>query len=222
MQLLLVRHGESLGNVTRQLQGREDPLTDRGRRQAREIAAHLAERGDIIALYTSPLARAFETAQIIGGAIGRAPEPFEELAEIDIGDAAGLTFQEWAARFPQEAERFRRSGVDYIWRGGESGRQLGARTAAIIDQIVGAHRLEDGAVVVVSHGGALAWMIAYLLREPREEWPRHQLDNCSLTEVTIDPHDAQAITFVCRNQISHLSPEPDSEVAIGREVGSEK
>ncbi len=216
MQLLLVRHGESAGNVTRQLQGRGDLLTARGQRQAREIGAHLAARGDVIALYSSPLPRAFETAQVIGAALGRAPEPFEELAEIDVGDAAGLTFDEWAARHPEEAERFRTGGVDYIWPGGESGRQLGARTAAIIDRIVQAHRLERGAVVVVSHGGALAWMIDHLLREPREVWPRHQLDNCSLTEVTIDPSDAQAVSFVCRNEIGHLSPEPESEIAAGR------
>ena len=218
MQLLLVRHGESAGNLTRQLQGREDPLTERGRRQAREIGAHLADRGDVTALYASPLTRAFETAQIIGAAVGLTPQPREGLAEIDVGEAQGLTFDEWTARFPEEAARFHQEGIDYVWPGGESGRQLAARTAAEIDRIVGAHRLEAGAVVVVSHGGALAWAIDHLLREPRDVWPRHQLDNCSLTEVTIDPDDAQAVTFVCRNQIDHLSPEPEGEVATGRLV----
>lgn len=220
MQLLFVRHGESAGNVTQQLQGRDDPLTERGRRQAREIAAHLAGRGDVLALYTSPLARAHETARIIGEAVGLPPEPREGLAEIDIGDARGLTFEEWTARYPAEAERFRSEGVDYIWPGGESGRQLGARTAAETDRIVQAHRLDRGAVVVVSHGGALAWAIDHLLRESRETWPTHQLDNCSLTEVTIDPEDAQAVTFVCQNQVSHLAPEPEAEVATGRLQGA--
>jgi probable phosphoglycerate mutase len=216
MQLLLVRHGESAGNVTRVLQGRADPLTERGRRQAREIAAYLAERGGMVALYTSPLARADETARAIGAAIGLRPEPREALAELDVGTAVGLTFAEWEARFPDEAARFRAEGVDYIWPGGESGRQLGARTAAEIDRIVKAHRLEAGAVVVVSHSGALAWAIDHLLREPREAWPSHQLDYCSLTEVTIDPDDSQAVAFVCVNQVSHLSPEPEGEIATGR------
>ncbi len=215
MQLLLVRHGESAGNLTRQLQGPEDPLTERGRRQAREIAAHLTGRGDVIALYASPLARALETARIIGAAVGLTPVPRAGLAEIDIGDAQGLTFDEWAARFPAEAARFRDEGVDYIWPGGESGRQLGARTAAEIDRIVSAHRLEAGAVVVVSHGGALAWIIDHLLREPRGRWPRHQLDNCSLTEVTIDPADEQAVRFVCQNEVGHLTPDPEGEIATG-------
>jgi broad specificity phosphatase PhoE len=212
---LLVRHGESAGNLTRSLQGREDPLTDRGRRQAREVAAMLAERGDVRALYASPLARAFESAQIVGEAVGLAPIPREGLAEINVGEAAGMPFDDWVARDPEQAQRFREEGIDFIWPGGESGRELATRVAAEADAIISAHRLEAGAVVVVSHGGALGWLIDHLLHEPRDRWPQHQLLNCSLTEITIDP-DEQAVTFVCLNEVGHLSPEPEEEVALGR------
>ncbi|HEX5502055.1 MAG TPA: histidine phosphatase family protein [Thermomicrobiales bacterium] len=216
MQLLLVRHGESAGNVTRELQRRDDPLTERGRRQAREIAAHLAARGDVRALYASPLPRAYETALTIGAAVDLVPLPRENLAEIDVGRAAGETFADWAARHPDAARRFAEEGVDFAWPGGESGRQLGARTAAEVDRIIGANRLEPGAVVVVSHGGALAWIVAHLLREPRDAWPAHQFDHCALTEVTIDPHDQQAVAVVCQNETGHLSAEPAEGIATGR------
>jgi len=215
MQLLLVRHGESAGNLTRRLQSREDPLTERGQRQAREVAAFLAVRDDLRAIYASPLARAFETAQIIGAATGLAPIPLEGLAEINVGEAAGLTFDEWFEREPEMAQRFQSEGLDFVWPGGESGRELATRVAADADAIISAHRLEAGAVVVVSHGGALGWLIDHLLHEPRDQWPQHQLLNCSLTEVTIDP-DEQAVTFVCRNEVGHLSPEPEEEAALGR------
>ena len=215
MQLLLVRHGESIGNVTRQLQHRTEPLTERGRRQARELAAFLAERPDLRVVYASPLNRAFETAEIIGAAIGLRPIPLDGLAEIDVGDAAGMTFDEWSERDPESAARWREEGLDFVWPGGESGRQLAARTAAEIDRIISVHRLDRAAVVVVSHGGALAWIIAHLLREPRDRWPDHQLLNCSLTEITVDP-DEQAVTFVCHNEVSHLSPEPVEEAALGQ------
>ncbi len=215
MQLLLVRHGESVGNLSRRLQSHEDALTDRGRRQAGEVAALLTDRGDIRALYSSPLTRALETAQIIGSAIGLAPIPLDDLAEINVGEAAGSTFDEWAARDPEGAAQFQAAGPNFVWPGGESGLQLAARVAAAVDAIISAHRLEGGSVVVVSHGGALSWMIDHLLREPREQWPQHQLHNCSLTEVTIDD-DAQAVTFVCRNEISHLSTEPEEAVALGQ------
>jgi broad specificity phosphatase PhoE len=214
MQLLLVRHGETVGNVERRLQGVEDPLTERGKRQAHELAVHLATRGDVRSLYTSPLPRAFETARTIGDAVALAPVPRAALAEVNVGNAAGHQFSEWADRYPEEARHFREGGVDYAWPGGESGLEVAARTAAEIDGIISVHRLERGAVVVVSHGGALAWIIAHLLHEPRDRWPRDhmQLENCSLTEITIDPHYSQAITFVCRNEVGHLTPDPMSEV----------
>lgn len=208
MQLLLVRHGESTGNVTRVLQPADEPLTERGREQARTIAARLAARGDARRLYASPLRRAFETASIIGEAVGLPVEPDARFAEIDVGTAAGLTFDAWAAANPEEARRFQTEGVDYEFPGGESGRRLGTRTAQAIDELLSTHRMLDGAVVVVSHGGALAWAVSHLLHEPRDEWPRRLFDNCSLTEVTVDP-DAQAVSFVCLNEISHFSPPPE-------------
>lgn len=215
MQLLLVRHGESIGNVTRQLQKHDEPLTERGRRQAGELASFLADRPDLRVVYTSPLNRAVETATIIGAAIGLRPIALPGLAEIDVGKAAGFTFDEWSERDPESVRRWREEGIDYVWPGGESGRQLAARTAAEIDRIISAHRLDQGAVVVVSHGGALAWIIAHLLREPRDRWPTHQLLNCSLTEITIEA-DEQAVSFLCHNDTGHLSPEPEEEAALGQ------
>jgi broad specificity phosphatase PhoE len=213
MRLLLVRHGESLGNVTRVLQGRGDPLTDRGRSQARSIAAHLASRGDVRTIYTSPLARALETSQIIGTAIGVGPQPCENLAEINVGTAAGLSFEEWSRRFPEEAGLLHADGVGYAFPGGESARHLGERIAVEIDRIVEAHRDDPSAVVVVSHGGAMAWILAHLLGEPRDVWPSYEFDNCSLTEVTIDGDE---VTLVSRNKIGHLQPVAEEEIATGR------
>lgn len=217
MRLLLVRHGETEGNVRRRLQGREDPLTHRGRRQAGELAAHLAGRDDVVALYASPLVRAWETARAIGGEIGREPVPREGLAEMDIGNAAGLTFDEWAEKFPEEAERFREDGLSFVWPGGESGRQLASRTAEVVDGILKAHRHEAGVVILVSHGGALAWIVARLLGEPDDSWPRNHFDlkNCSITEVEV-PEDGSPATFLYRNEIGHLSPDPDAEAAAGQ------
>jgi broad specificity phosphatase PhoE len=216
MRVLFVRHGESAGNITRVLQPRDEPLTERGRRQAREIAAHLATRDDLHALYASPLARAFETSLIIGAAVGLEPQPEEDLAEISVGDAAGLTFDDWASRFPDEAARFHAEGVAFAFPGGESGLQLGARVAAAIERLIEKHRHEQGTIVVVSHGGALGWILAHLQGEATEQWPRYQFDNCSITEIEIDPEHGRVKTIVCQNEIGHLSPNPDEEVATGR------
>ena len=219
MRLLLVRHGETEGNVRRRLQGSEDPLTERGRRQAAEIAAHLSGRHDVLALYASPYRRAFDTASAIGDALGTEPEPRAALAELDVGDAAGYRFEAWIEEFPEEAERFRLEGVDYRWPGGESGLDLSARAEREIGRILEAHRREAGAVVVVSHGGALAWIIAHLLGEPDGEWPHSytRLENCSITEAEIPPSGSGPAKFLYTNEVGHLTPDPDEEAATGGE-----
>ena len=68
MRLLFVRHGQTVGNILRQLQDDHDPLTELGRRQAYEVAAHLATLETAEALYCSPLPRALDTATTIGAA----------------------------------------------------------------------------------------------------------------------------------------------------------
>ena len=211
MRLLLVRHGQTTGNVDRRLQGSEDPLTPLGTRQAGEVAAHLAGRNAVAALYASPYVRARQTAQAVGEALGLEPILRPGLAELDVGNAAGYRFDDWAAEFPEESERFRTGGVDYAWPGGESGRQLGERTTKEMDRIFRDHRDDEGAVVVVSHGGALAWMLVHLLQEPGDDWPSEHLnlDNCSVTEVEVW-NDGSPAEVLRHNDTEHLTPEPDT------------
>ena len=218
MRLLLVRHGETEGNVSRRLQGSDDPLTERGWRQARELAAHLSGRDDVAALYASPFRRALETARAIGDALGIEPEPSPALAELDVGEAAGYRFEAWAEAFREEAEHFRTEGVDYRWPGGESGRDLSARADGEIRRILREHGGEDKTVVVVSHGGTLAWMIAHLLGEPEGVWPYDyaRLDNCSITEAEFPAGGAGPAKFLYTNEVGHLSPDPDEEAATGQ------
>jgi broad specificity phosphatase PhoE len=219
LRLLLVRHGETEGNVSRRLQGSEDPLTERGRRQARELAAHLSGRDDVVALYASPYRRAFETARAIGYALGMEPEPRAGLAELDVGEAAGYRFDAWVEAFPEEAGRFRTEGVDYRWPKGESGRDLSARAEGEVERILGEHGGGVGAVVVVSHGGTLAWIIAHLLGEPEGVWPHDyaRLENCSITEAEVPADGAGPAKFLYTNEVGHLSPDPDEEAATGHD-----
>jgi glucosyl-3-phosphoglycerate phosphatase len=210
MRLILIRHGQTEGNILRQLQDEHDPLTALGRRQAQEVAAHLATLGPAVALYCSPLQRALDTAQIIGAAIGHEPQPRPAWAEINVGRAAGHTFDGWREQFPDESAAFRADGVGYRWPGGENGHDIARRTAAEIDWLLTRHIDDARPVIIVSHGGALAWAISYLLREPGDRWPREhmRLDNCSLTEVTLDPTTwavGHPATFVRRNALDHLA-----------------
>src|SRR4030088_1814309 len=72
-RLLLVRHGESTWNAARRIQGQLDPpLTERGAAQARALSERLTGRR-LAALYSSDLARTWETAEPIAAAVGMEP-----------------------------------------------------------------------------------------------------------------------------------------------------
>lgn len=99
--LYLVRHGETEWNRAHRIQGSTDiPLNDTGRAQAARTG-ELLRRRDWDAIYSSPLARAFETATILGDALGLGPpETVPELAERNYGEAEGLTGREVTQRYP--------------------------------------------------------------------------------------------------------------------------
>src|SRR5204862_7367541 len=89
--LLLVRHGETDWNAEGRLQGHTDrPLSDYGRRQARELAGDLENEG-LVAIYSSDLARARETAEIVGERLGLPVALDPDLREKDWGTWEGLT-----------------------------------------------------------------------------------------------------------------------------------
>src|SRR4026208_1958995 len=92
----LLRHGESVGNVQARWQGQsEDPLTERGRAQARALAERWkseAEKFDLA--ISSPLMRARETAEIIAAALNLKVEVDPIWLERDIGEMEGLTADE--------------------------------------------------------------------------------------------------------------------------------
>jgi probable phosphoglycerate mutase len=169
LKLLLVRHGESRGNVNRQWQGwLDEPLTDQGREQAHCLAERVQrwsveQSGPIAAVYSSTLARAFQTADIRAQRWG-APLVFDKrLRERDVGVLQGLTWPEIEARYQELAQTIRRQWTISTLPGGETTFQLAERVWQAIEDIVArtdGHALPQN-VAIVSHGGALN---AYLNR----------------------------------------------------------
>jgi probable phosphoglycerate mutase len=141
-EILLVRHAETDWNRDSRWQGHADPpLNETGRAQARALAEALAgERVD--AINASDLRRAFETAEIIGEALGVQVTPDSGLREIDVGSWSGLTRDEVAERFP-----------DWQTHDGETPEELQARVVAAVRGIAARH--PDGHVVIVTHGGSI-------------------------------------------------------------------
>jgi probable phosphoglycerate mutase len=167
-KLLLIRHGETDDNHNRIFQGQGgEGLNARGREQAARLAARLAgpQRVKLHALYCSDLARARETADILGQALALSPVEEPGLREVDLGAWQGLDDDEVAIRFPDEWEAWK-SGRDIKRGGGESYAEVAARVAGTLDRLVEKHR---GQVIgVVSHGAAIKVFVARVIGLPLE------------------------------------------------------
>jgi glucosyl-3-phosphoglycerate phosphatase len=150
--LLLIRHGETAWNAARRLQGAVDlPLSPAGRAQARALAQMVAALAPVAAV-ASDLARARETAALLGFPGARLDRRWRES---DLG--------RWTGRSPAELP----PGHHRQWRagrrtppGGESWEALGARVGAALADLREGGR---GTVLVVTHGGPIRRALALMV-----------------------------------------------------------
>ena len=143
-ELYLVRHGETDWNQQRRIQGLTDiPLNDTGRMQAHATGRLLARRR-WDGVFSSPLSRALETAEIVAGELGLpVPQTIGALVERNYGDAEGMNFVDIERKYPDRASV----------PGQESREDVVARVLPALHELAAAH--PDQALVVVSHGGAI-------------------------------------------------------------------
>ena len=183
-ELLLVRHGETDWNRERRFQGHADPpLNEAGREQARELADRLAGE-DIVAVYTSDLLRARETAEIVAAVLDADVVALRELREIDVGSWQGLTWPEIEERHPDGVARWHEDG--HGWDSGETYEQLGERIVAALGEIASNHPGQR--ILVVGHGGtvraARAFVEGVSVTESRHRSPA--IGNCEVFRVVTE------------------------------------
>lgn len=152
--IFLARHGETEWNRVGRWQGKTDiPLSDVGRTQAHALRERMRGRG-IARVYASDLGRARETADIVAAALGLTPVTLDErLRERGFGCFEGLTRAECELHHPAAWARYladRRSTPPDA----EPQAQVVARMIAALTEIATAAP-QDGAVLAVSHGGAI-------------------------------------------------------------------
>lgn len=210
MRLLLVRHGESAANAAGIYQGWLDsPLSTRGEAQAAATARALAARDDlqVVAVYASPLARAWRTGVAIAAALGLTAIPEPGLREINVGAATGLAFAAVRERWPDLEERRRVGGRAHGWPEGESGHDFAARVGATVDAIIARHLhaqasdAPEETVVLATHGGTIRFALAHL-RGEMKGWPNDMVDNCSIAEAIISPTSRRIVAV---NGCAHLA-----------------
>ena len=201
-RLYFIRHGRSIWNAERRIQGRSDPpLDEMGREQARKLAERMRGGETLAALYASPLQRARETAEIVGEALGLEVIADDRLREYDVGDLAGLTWSQIEERFPGVARRWSEADESLELPGAEPHAQFRVQMVAVVEEIVARHAEES--VGVVSHGGAIGAYLNHLLNIPSRYTP-FRFGNTSLSIVEVDPVRPHIVLL---NDTCHLGGE---------------
>ena len=209
MLQILIRHGESLSNREGRVQGQADvKLSDTGRQQATAVASWCKSQSfhkKSCELWSSPLCRARETADVIGTAICLSAQIEDKLVELNAGVFQGHLWDDLADRFPEDVAQWRSGDVDFQIPGGESRRQLAER---------GRHALQSlscrpvDSMVIVAHGGVLTAalgllvgrehpLLANVVERPFTRLPA--LGNCSVSQLKWP--GPELLSF---NQMDHL------------------
>jgi len=193
MKLLLVRHGESRGNLNGQWQGwLDEPLTERGQDQAHRLTERLfqwsIENSVLIsAVYSSTLTRAFQTASILAHKWGVPLVLDWRLRERDVGVLQGLTWSDMEQRYPEVAQRIRQRWTVPALPDGETTDQLTERVWQAVGDVVSRANGSgpDEAVVVVSHGGSINAYLNRLVGRSHDMPFIFRLGNTSLSIVEL-------------------------------------
>ncbi len=180
--LWLIRHGQTDWNLEGRYQGQSDvPLNAAGLAQAHAFAASL-DGQHFDALYSSDLARATQTAQVIAACTGLPVRADPRLREINQGEWQGRTLDEIKGIFNNESSHARRVTIDPVTArapGGESVWEVSQRMARAADDI--ARRYPAGTVLVVGHGLSLATLYCQAKDIPLSKVYSHIPENTQAT-----------------------------------------
>ncbi len=207
-RILLVRHGETEWNRIRRFQGKADiPLNQQGRVQAQALALALKDE-PLTAIFSSPLMRAKETAELIKRFHPLVPLYEDEgLIEMDLGELDGMEASKWRSRYPELVEAWRRRPGSMRMPGGENLQEVQTRAINAMERI--ANLCPSGSsLLICSHNFVNRTVLCFVL-------------GVSLDRFRDVQQDPAALNVLCRkgeqwvaelvNDVSHLK---------GREVPS--
>ncbi|MDX1882345.1 histidine phosphatase family protein [Mycolicibacterium sp. 120270] len=164
-RLVLVRHGQSRGNIERRLDTRPPgaELTELGREQARIFGREWPHEIGMVA--HSVAVRATQTAVEIGRERGVTPEELDGIHEAQVGELEDRNDDAAIEEFQAVYHRWHKGDLDARLAGGESGREVLDRYVPVLTQLRMRYLDDDawrGDIVVVSHGAAIRLTAATL------------------------------------------------------------
>jgi probable phosphoglycerate mutase len=192
-ELILIRHGNAVrvnGDYF------HAPLTELGQEQAAQTGQYFsASQNHLDGLYSSPLRRTQETANIIGAKIGQQAELRPGIQEVRSFELPVLMILEILSIFdPVEDYLDAHAGVPIRW-------PIEGRVSTVILEILTRH--PNQRVALIAHAGVISAALSWYLPEKRWRWWRTTVSNCSITKFRVEGRWGELLAV---NDIRHLSP----------------
>jgi broad specificity phosphatase PhoE len=166
MKFYFVRHGESEANLLREFSnsGIKHPLTERGAAQAQDLAQKLKDI-PFAGIYSSPVLRAMQTAQIVADQVHAPIEVTEALREWSVGIYEGTTApQGWILHQQVQEDWYFKDKPESKMPGGENLIEIKDRFIPFIETLVEKHKDTDRNILCVAHGGLYLAMLPLILK----------------------------------------------------------
>lgn len=160
--ILFLRHGQATNNTQQILVGRTPgvPLTDLGKKQA-QMAAEFVEHLDVSAIYSSPIERAQNTADIVAKHNSLDYVTDSRLTELEMGLYTGMKYQDIYAKHGNVFVKFYQNSPDTVGKGVEPFEDVKQRVRDIVDDVVVRHPNQN--VILVTHMDPIKAMISTLI-----------------------------------------------------------
>ncbi|MGD0461848.1 MAG: histidine phosphatase family protein [Tepidisphaeraceae bacterium] len=188
MRIFFVRHGESEANILKIFSNRQwkHPLTERGREQAKALAAQLRGRG-VAAIHSSPLRRAIESAEILAGRLGVEYVIEPALIEYDVGIYEDRSDEEGWRAYADVERQWAQGQLDARLPEGESSLDIQNRFVPFIRRLINLYgKREDATVVLIGHGGTYRQGLPCVLGNISRKYAvEHGLANTAVVEAEL-------------------------------------
>ena len=208
MRILLIRHGETEWNRIRRFQGRSDlSLNQKGRDQGHALALALKDES-VTAIYSSPLARAMETACLIKVFHPSVPLFEEEgLIEMDLGEFEGMEAKRWAAQNKDFLKAWLETPASVRMPGGESLQEVQMRAIGTLERITKVYPSES-TLLLCSHNFVNLTILCYALKVPIERFRELRQETAALNVLY---KQGQQLLVKVMNEQSHLGKYVEGE-----------
>lgn len=200
----IIRHCESVGNIEHRFQGRFDsPISPKGEKQLDMLSLRF-RNVHLDAIYSSPLTRAYLTAQAVARFHELQVQIRDELIELDVGEMENLLLSEIGEKFPKVAENWDKTPDLCEFPGGETMKQAYDRANNALDKLIAEN---CGKTIVIATHGGLIRNIDARVRTGSVEGMRGGAIFGNTGISVLEADESGKLSWRTVNDLSHLPPE---------------